>query len=57
MPHIPRPESAKSVRKPVWHTYKDKNGTILGPEQFDGDWPFVDKPPNIDLTVLLYQRD
>jgi hypothetical protein len=32
--------------------YVDKNGTILTADQFDGDWPFVDKPPNINAKLF-----
>ena len=44
MRRITGPKSAPSAGKPVWRTYKDKTGRILGPELFDGDWQFVANP-------------
>lgn len=59
MPEITGPKRASSARKPVWHTYRDKTGRILGPEEFDGDWPFVANPDmrgHEKLTALIKMR-
>jgi hypothetical protein len=43
------PRIPKAVHFPK--PYTDKNGTILTADQFDGDWPFVDKPPNMNAKL------